>query len=69
MVALAKVLYEVRELFIPTFLELVDDRRQHLDHHVLHTFHATVAGQVVGASGNFPNAGNLLDDVRTLEQI
>ncbi|MEP3304672.1 MAG: hypothetical protein ABJO05_22125 [Roseibium sp.] len=35
--------FDVKELFIPVVLELVDDHRKHLSHRVIHTFHPTVA--------------------------
>ena len=45
---------DIRELFIPVVLKLVDDHRLYLGHRVVCTFHLTVAVWVIGAGGNFP---------------
>ena len=47
--------FDVRELFIPVVLELVDDHCHHLGHRVVYPFHLTVAVWVVGACGHFLN--------------
>ena len=59
--------FEMRELFIPVVLELVDDHCQHLGHRVVYTFHPTVAVWVVGAGDNFSNPEKPIYGVRKLE--
>ena len=45
--------FDMRELFLPICLELIDDHRQQLVYRVVYTFHPAVAVWVVGAGGNF----------------
>ena len=58
--------FDVRELFIPVILEIVDHHCQHLGHLLIHTLHYIIAISVVGAGGNFPNPKKLVDDMRKL---
>ena len=58
--------FDMKELFIPVVLEIVDGHCQHLGHRVVYTFGPIVAVWVVGPGGNFPNSDKLINGVRKL---
>ena len=47
--------FDMRGLFMPLVLEVVDGYCQHRGHRVVYTFRPTVVVWVVGTGGNFPN--------------
>lgn len=59
---------DVRKLFIPEPLELVDDHCQHLGHRVIHRLHPTVGVWVVGAGGIIPSPEELIGACESLQQ-
>lgn len=59
---------DVRKLFSPDPLELVDDHCQHLGHRVVHRLNPAFGVWVIGAGGKIPSPEEIIEACESFQQ-